>query len=188
MDKWWKLTSFKIPSFSPQNGRDEKGCKIDVDGRRRTSTVDQVEKSRMVNVDRLKNSKFWKIKKISFLQNSKIHLSYLVDVNRRRRRQPVKKCSLPFSIGWRWRLPFSLSSAGSPFHHAPQNWNLQSYKKIMCCICEKNHHSNLFFFNASQIRAASTVAYYFKRSSICYAFLLHSFKVYVALFALLHIC
>ena len=32
-------------------GHDEKGCKMDVDGRRRTSTVDQVEKSRMVDVD-----------------------------------------------------------------------------------------------------------------------------------------
>ena len=42
------------------SGRDEKGCKMDVDGRwhidgrRQTSTVDQVEKSRMVNVDREK--------------------------------------------------------------------------------------------------------------------------------------
>ena len=35
-------------------GRDEKGCKMDVDGRRWTLTVDQVEKSRMVDVDREK--------------------------------------------------------------------------------------------------------------------------------------
>ena len=39
-------------------GRDEKGCKMDVDGRQRTSTVDQVEKSRMVDVNQLRKMYF----------------------------------------------------------------------------------------------------------------------------------
>ena len=66
----------------------------------------------------LKNSKFWKIKKISLHLNLEIHLSYLVDVDRWRR--PVEKCSLPFSTSWRRRrrLPLFCSTAGSPFHHA----------------------------------------------------------------------
>ena len=33
---------------------DEKGCKMDVNWRRRASTIDQREKSRMVNIDREK--------------------------------------------------------------------------------------------------------------------------------------
>ena len=33
-----------------KNGRDEKGCKMDVDGRRRASTIDGLEKCSLVDV------------------------------------------------------------------------------------------------------------------------------------------
>ena len=39
-------------------GHDEKGCKMDVDGRRRTSTVNHLEKCSLVNVDREKCNVF----------------------------------------------------------------------------------------------------------------------------------
>ena len=42
---------FKQLCLQVLRGRDEKGCKMDVDGRQLTSTVDQVEKSRMANID-----------------------------------------------------------------------------------------------------------------------------------------
>ena len=39
-----------------KNGRDEKGCKMDVDGRRRASTIDGLEKCSLVDVDQEKCS------------------------------------------------------------------------------------------------------------------------------------
>ena len=83
---------FIFQKFLSENGRDEKGCKMGVD----TLTVDQVEKSRMVDVDR---------EKVCGVdvdrQNLKIQFLYFVNVD---------------------RCLFLGRRQAAPFHHAPENF------------------------------------------------------------------
>ena len=56
MDEHIKYGSISKGTNSVIVGRDEKGCKMDVDGRQRASTIAGLEKCSLVNVDQEKCS------------------------------------------------------------------------------------------------------------------------------------